>query len=162
MSVKNIDRDALKRAAVELRKQGKSWTTIGKALKVSSSTAARLVEEALRDLASDSITSTIELRELALARLNEARQHIFEMMTPDNPPDVRLKASAEWRAINEQEAKLLGLNSPELFSLQLPMSLAKQLEKMGLTGEDLLAELTAILSPAEAAAATMEVDDDEA
>lgn len=146
-SGRELDREALKRAAVELRKKGLPWTRIGRQLKISNATAKRLVDEALRELAEDRLTSTLELRELTMLRLNEGRQQVFELMLPHNPPDIRLKAAAEWRALNDQEAKLLGLNSPDLFSLSLPLPLLEQLERMGLKPADLVGELNRIMAP---------------
>lgn len=94
--------------ALELRKQGYSYRAIGRVLEVSHQTAANDVKAALAELDKIERLEASEMRRLMAERIDMARHAIAVEVISGN-----MGAVDRWIKLNEQEAKLFGLNEPE-------------------------------------------------
>jgi DNA-binding CsgD family transcriptional regulator len=93
--------------ALELRKAGKSYREIGKALGVSFQQAQKDVHHELKRLAALNLESADELRQLELERLDKALQSIIHFVEAGSPQHVMAMVR-----ILDTRAKLLGLYAP--------------------------------------------------
>lgn len=103
--------------ALELRKRGKSYRTIGAALEISEAQAHRDVQQAMAALRELEQTTAEEYRTMELERLDLALQALLPKLNAGN-----VEAVNAWVRISESRRKLLGLDAPAALNLSGALS----------------------------------------
>lgn len=101
--------------ALEMRRQGYTFTAIGKALGVSRQRAFVLVRDELQRRVEKNAESADVLRQLELERLDDALKVVTGILASSTPvkDEVKLQAVDRLIKITDQRAKLLGLQAPQ-------------------------------------------------
>jgi hypothetical protein len=145
MSGKREDAKKLKAAerriqALEMRKRGMSYRSIGEVLGVSHTMAAKDVARALKDLNNVEKTEAEDLRRLMAERIDLARSAISTLVLFGS-----MEAVDRWLKLNEQEIKLFGLSKPDVIQLELSEDVRTWLAAQGIGTSDVVQAFEAMI-----------------
>ncbi len=135
---------------LRLRREGKSFRAIGKAVGLDHKLAWKIHQKYLEQVRQVTEQQAEDIRDLELIRLDRALETVTTILESQyQEPDVRLRAVDRLVKISERRTKLRGVDAPEKVEVSGPDGAAIALEVDRMSPDELDRELAAFFAGVE-------------